>query len=213
MTVHLGIISRAEWEGDTGAPFEPRAGGERSVGVGDERGSQVNVLSTYRKFFSSERDSRRLCSSRELASQRFTLGQAGKVQAYSRGFQAEHTSGINIGMGRPREGKGPTKELPMGQDSPLPPWGSPNWPNERSRNAGVSMAPGSVHPHPVLANLLTCGLKQALGSTRELRASGSLCGTDLSGRSRAHASISCLARRFWWVPRSQASLEVEGSSP
>lgn len=53
------------------------------------------------------------------------LGQTEKVQAYSRGFQAEHTSGINIGMGRPREGKGPTKELPMGQDSPLPPWGSP----------------------------------------------------------------------------------------
>ena len=53
------------------------------------------------------------------------LGQTEKVQAYSRRFQAEHTSGINIGMGRPREGKGPTKELPMGQDSPLPPWGSP----------------------------------------------------------------------------------------
>ena len=32
----------------------------------------MKVLSTYLKFFSSERDSRRLCSSRELASQRFT---------------------------------------------------------------------------------------------------------------------------------------------
>lgn len=53
------------------------------------------------------------------------LGQAEKVQPYSRGFQAKYTSGINIEMGRPREGKGPTKEHPMGQDPPLPPWGSP----------------------------------------------------------------------------------------
>lgn len=81
------------------------------------------------------------------------LGQAGKVQAYSRGFQAEHTSGINIGWEGQRGERLPPRELPMGQDSPLPPWGLPNWPNERSRNAGVSMAPGSVHPHPVLANL------------------------------------------------------------
>lgn len=85
--------------------------------VGMKEVNLKECLSTHRKFFSSERDSRRLCSSRGAGIAEVHLGQAGKVQAYSRGFQAEHTSGINNRDGKAKRGKGPTKELPMGQDS------------------------------------------------------------------------------------------------
>lgn len=47
----------------------------------------MSMVSAYRNFFSSERDSRRLCSSRELSLQRFTWDKLKKPKNIPENFR------------------------------------------------------------------------------------------------------------------------------
>ena len=77
------------------------------------------------------------------------LGQAEKVQAYSRGFQAEHTSGINIGMGRPREGERPHQGAPNGAGLPYATLGlSRTGPMREARMPGLAWPQALFIPIP-----------------------------------------------------------------
>ena len=56
----------------------------------------MKVLSAYRKFLSSERDNRRLCSSRALASQRFTWDKLKRPKHIPEDFRLDTPQGSNI---------------------------------------------------------------------------------------------------------------------
>lgn len=102
---------------------------------------QLAVWSAYRNFFSSERASRRLCSSKELTSQRFTWDKLKRAK------RIPEVCGLDSLKGHPsqrdgvgeQEGKGPPKSSQWGQRPPIAP--------------GARHSPGSARPHPGLARL------------------------------------------------------------
>lgn len=77
----------------------------------------VNISSAYLNVFSSERDCRRLCRSRELVSQRFTWDKLKRPKHIPEDFRldAPQRSSSTQRWG--------AQELPVG--APMPPWESP----------------------------------------------------------------------------------------
>lgn len=182
----------------------PPGSGPGSTELSGERGRAEP--SAYRKVFSSDRGSRRPCSSRQLAWQRCTWA---KLRAkHSPGHFRPTTSGRRGGP----EGESPLKSSQRGKGPPCHPRAAPppgpsaipscTWKQERRGPA----PPGSAHPIPARPAPHTwpgvdTGWTRGLGP-RQFR------GADLSCRSQVHVSISCPARRLWWVSRSQrANLE------
>ena len=78
-------------------PLSPGLGRAGSAGAeqGGARG-RVNILSAYRNVFSSERDGRRLCSSRELVSQRFTWDKLKRRRHILEDFRWDAPQGTSI---------------------------------------------------------------------------------------------------------------------
>lgn len=165
----------------------------------------MRVLSAYRKFFSSERDSRRLCSSRELALQSFTWDKLKRPKHIPEDIRLDTPQG---GSNIPQRGERAPQELPVGPCPPCCPGALSHWPDvlhpcRGSRNVRACTAPASAHPYLPLTRLSLTTWSGHCGQPGNSRPQTVFRGADLSCRSLAHVSISSLTRRLWWVPRSQ----------
>lgn len=148
--------TRMSFPGPTSAvqsSSEPRLGGTGSVRAGPEGGAWLAVLSAYRNFFSSERASRRLCRSKELASQRFTWDKLKRAKHIPEDFRMDSLRGHRSRRDEEAKNGGrTTRELPVGQGSPVPPWSCPpqakcdSLLHREARIPRCGAAPGSAHP-------------------------------------------------------------------
>lgn len=127
MTTRPDITSRAACgPSRQGGDTVPRVGENRKCGgrAGCRRG--VSVSTAYRNVFSSDTDSSRFSSNRELASQRFTwdkLKRPEHVPEDDRLDTPQASSTTQRWGGQERERT--TRELPVGQGSPMPPGALP----------------------------------------------------------------------------------------